>query len=251
MVSFKKPLWLLTLCVALLFPGSAGALSPRNGGSSVEKTFQTIPEATFREVLTDYLCQRLGKDRTDILISRLKLVGNRPVPQGKVTFQLYQKDRRALEGFIRTLAIVSVDGVVLHKVKLNAWVDVFGHVVCVSRNIKRGETIEEEDVYEARKNLSNLPPNVLTDADKAVGLMAKNNIKADTCLKEWMLRRSPTVLRGDLVTIIAESSGIRLTAPGKIMEKGYMGEMVKVQNAMSQKEIYAKVLNSSTVMVNF
>jgi flagella basal body P-ring formation protein FlgA len=168
-----------------------------------------------------------------------------------VTFQLYQKNRRALEGFIRTLAIVSVDGVVSHKVKLNAWVDVFGHVVCASHNIKRGKTLEDEDVYTTRKNLSHLPPNVLTDADKAIGLMAKNSIKADTCLKEWMLKRSPTVVRGDLVTIIAESTGIKLTAQGRIMEKGFIGEMVKVQNAMSQKEIYAKVLNSSTVMVNF
>jgi flagella basal body P-ring formation protein FlgA len=251
MICLRKPLWLLTLCLALLFPFPSGALSSQSRVSSVDKTSQIIPDATFREILIDFLCQRLGKESSDILISRLKLAGNRPVPPGKVTFQLYQKDRRTLEGFIRTFVIVSVDGVVLHKVKLNAWVDVFGQVVCASRNIKRGETIGKEDLYMERKNVSHLPPNVFTDADKAIGLMAKNNIKADTCLKEWMLKRSPTVVRGDLVTIIAESTGIKLTAPGRIMEKGYIGEMVRVQNAMSQKEIYAKVLNSSTVMVHF
>jgi flagella basal body P-ring formation protein FlgA len=219
--------------------------------SPSDQGHRTIPEAVFREILTDYLCQRLEKDPSDILISKLKLVGNRPVPPGKMHFEVYQKGGRTLEGFIRPLVIVSVDGVVLHKVKLKAWVDVFGHVVCASRHIKRGEIIREEDVYTTRKNLSHLPPNVLTEPDAAIGLVATNSIKADTCIKVWMLKRSPTVARGDLVTIIAESTGIKLTAPGKIMEKGYVGQLVRVQNTMSQKEIYAEVVDSSTVSVDF
>jgi flagella basal body P-ring formation protein FlgA len=33
--------------------------------------------------------------------------------------------------------------------------------------------------------------------------------------------------------------------------KGYTGELVKVQNLMSKKEIYAKVVNGSMVAVDF
>jgi flagella basal body P-ring formation protein FlgA len=39
--------------------------------------------------------------------------------------------------------------------------------------------------------------------------------------------------------------------PGKIMEKGYMGQLVQVQNTMSRKNIYAKVIDAATVMVDF
>jgi flagellar basal body P-ring formation protein FlgA len=57
--------------------------------------------------------------------------------------------------------------------------------------------------------------------------------------------------KGDIVTIIAESGDIKVTAPGKVLMKGYVGELVKVQNLMSKKEIYAKIVNGSMVAVDF
>jgi flagella basal body P-ring formation protein FlgA len=66
-----------------------------------------------------------------------------------------------------------------------------------------------------------------------------------------MLVRAPIVKRGDMVTILAESGGLRVSVPGKILEKGYKGQLVQVQNTMSRKKIYAKVINDATVMVDF
>ncbi|MBW1753417.1 MAG: flagella basal body P-ring formation protein FlgA, partial [Deltaproteobacteria bacterium] len=52
-------------------------------------------------------------------------------------------------------------------------------------------------------------------------------------------------------TILAESSGLRITVPGKVLMKGFAGELVKVQNLMSKRKIYAKIVNPSTVTVDF
>ena len=147
--------------------------------------------------------------------------------------------------------MVSVNGVVKNKVKLLGWVDVFASVVCTSRNLKRGETIKKGDVYLARRNISRISPNILTDINKVIGLVVKHNIKSDDCLKEWMLKKSPVVDRGDVVTIIAESGDLKVTVPGRSLMKGYVGELIKVQNLMSKKEIYAKVVNNSIVKVDF
>ena len=54
-----------------------------------------------------------------------------------------------------------------------------------------------------------------------------------------------------MVTILAESGGLRVTAPGKVLEKGYLGELIRVQNAMSKRQIHARVVNNSTVVVDF
>ncbi|MEE9611432.1 MAG: flagellar basal body P-ring formation chaperone FlgA, partial [Desulfatiglandales bacterium] len=70
-------------------------------------------------------------------------------------------------------------------------------------------------------------------------------------LKEWMLERPPIVKRGDMVTILAESGVLRVTVPGRVLEKGYLGELVRVQNAMSKRQIHARVINNSTVVVDF
>jgi flagella basal body P-ring formation protein FlgA len=44
---------------------------------------------------------------------------------------------------------------------------------------------------------------------------------------------------------------LRVTVPGTILEKGYVGESVRVQNTMSLKKIYARVIDSHTVRVDF
>ena len=144
-----------------------------------------------------------------------------------------------------------MDGVARNKVKLFGWVDIFDSVVCTCRNLKKGEIIKKDDVYLAQKNISHLSPDILTDMSKAVGRMVKHTVKADTCLKEWMLEKSPIVDRGDMLTILAESGGLKVTVPGRVLVKGYMGEVIRVQNLMSKRRIYARVINSPTVMVDF
>ena len=96
-----------------------------------------------------------------------------------------------------------------------------------------------------------MPGNILTDRDKAVGLALKNNLDANTSLKEWMLKRNPTVDRGKRVTILAEMGGLRVSVPGRTMEKGFAGDFIKVENVMSKKKIFARVIDSATVAVEF
>jgi len=235
----------------IFFPPEAVSVDKKAIRAITKQGYQSIPEKKLREIFREYLRRRSGKEESDIVVSRFKVIGNRPVPAGKVSFQLFQKDKRRLEGYVRLVGIISVDGVVENKVRLSGWVDVFESVVCTSRNLKKGETVKEDDLYLARRNISHLSPNILTDMSKAVGLIVKHNLKEETCLKEWMLERSPVLDRGDMVTILAESGNLKVTVSGMVLERGYLGELIRVRNAMSKKEIYARVINNSTVVVDF
>ncbi len=242
---------ILILCfLGVCFPSEAKPVS-KEDKAAINQSNQAIPEDNFRKIFNEYICRRLGKDESDIVVSGLKLIGNRPVPAGKVSFQLFQKDKRRLAGNVRLIAVISVNGVVRNKVKLSGWADIFESVVCTSRNLKRGEAITKDDVYLARRNISRLSPNFLTDINKVAGLMVKHHVKADTCIKDWMLEKFPIVGRGDVVTIIAETGDLKVAVPGRVLMKGYAGELIRVQNLMSKKEIYAKVVNSATVIVDF
>jgi flagellar basal body P-ring formation protein FlgA len=240
------------LCILLFCSPSMGAPIGKNAPQNVSpQRFQTIPETKFREIFQKYLSRNINNQACDVAISRLKITGNVPVPVGTISFQQYQKGKRSLEGYISLIVVVKINGVVKNKVKLSGWVDIFQPVVCASRNIKRGERIEKRDLYFVKRNISHMSSKILTDMNKIIGLMAKHNVKKDTCIKEWMFEKCPIVDKGDIVTIIAESGEIKVTAPGKILMKGYAGELVRVQNIMSKKEIYAKVVNGSMVAVDF
>jgi len=253
-IAIRKTGYIIPLLVCFLsicFPLRVEGMKKKETRAPANQGYQSIPEATFREIFEKYLCHRLAKEKSDVMVSRFKIVGNKPLPAGKIHFQLFQQDKRRLAGHVRLVAAIEVNRVVENKVRLSGLVDIFDRVVCTFRNLKKGEIINKDDVYVARKNISRLSPNIITNVSEVVGLMVKHSVKADTCLKDWMLEESPAVDRGDMVTILAESGDLTVTVPGRVLERGCSGELIRVQNAMSKKEIYAKVVNSSIVVVDF
>jgi len=242
----------IILCILGFYSTSMGAAISKNDPHNVSsQRFQTITEVKLREIFQKYIYCNLNSQGCDVIISRLKITGNVPVPEGKISFKQYQKGKRRIEGQVGLIVVVKINGVVKNKVKLSGWVDIFQPVVCASRDLKRGEKISKDDLYFVKRNISHISSRVLTDMNRIIGFMAKHNVKKDTSLKEWMFEKFPIVDKGDIVTIIAESGDIRVTAPGRVLMKGYADELVKVQNLMSKKEIYAKVVNGSMVAVDF
>lgn len=237
--------------VGLSFPLEAGGVEEKKIGIREDNAYQSVSDTTFVNLFRDYLCRRLEKEKSDIVLSKVVVSGNKPVPAGKIQFHLFQKDKRMLTGYTRIVAIVSVNGVAKNKVRISGWIDLFEPVVCARRNLKKGEIIQEDDLYVVRKNISHLSSKVLTDTSKAVGLMIKHTVRKDACIKDWMVEKPLVVKRGDVVTILAESGNLRVTVPGRVLVKGHMGELIRVQNSMSKKVIYAQVIDDSMVCVDF
>jgi flagella basal body P-ring formation protein FlgA len=238
-------------CFLIVFPPLRAASAPKK--ETVEATkqdYQTVQEDSIREAFYEYLQRQLGKERSEIAVSKLQIQGNRPIPAGNVSFQLFQKDKRKLTGYVRIVAVVRVNGEVKNEIQLSGWVDVFESVVCATRNIEKGEIIDKKDLYLARSNISYLSTDVIKDISKAAGLQVKHRIRKDALVKRWMLEKPAIVDRGDMVTILAENGALRVTVPGMVLEKGYEGKLVRVQNAMSRKVIYAKVVDNLTVKVD-
>lgn len=249
-----KPVCIIILLTCLLVSGFAFEVKSFDRAETSKignASGQTIPESQFQEAFSGYINSRLEKENIEIIISKFTVNGNKLLPSGEVSLRVFQKGREELYGYVRLIAIVSIDNVPRTEVTLSGWIDVFDSVVCTSRRLNKGEVITKNDVYLTKKNISRLHPDTLTDMNQAIGLMLNHDVKENDTLKEGMLKRAPIVNRGDVVTILAEMGGIRVTAPGRILEKGYLGEYIRVQNAISKKNVNAKVVNDSTVMVDF
>ena len=249
----------ILICLSMLgLAGPVGATPTgdkhHRGGQAwnhTQKEQATIPASKFRELLHAYICESMAKKSDDVILSRLKISGNRPVAAGEIAYQIFQQSKGITKGYVRLKVIVSVDGVTASEVSVSAWVDVYGSVVCAARSLKRGDIIGPADVYLARRNISRMPANIVTDISKAIGLAAKSSLNVNTCIRDYMLVRMPTVKRGELVTILAQIGGLKITTPGKTLERGFSGELIRVQNTMSKKKIYARIIDDTTVQVDF
>jgi flagella basal body P-ring formation protein FlgA len=100
-------------------------------------------------------------------------------------------------------------------------------------------------------DLSDLPASVITDPGEVLGKRTRRAIGAKVPLRADFIELPPLVKRGDLVTIIARSNGLKITTLGQVKKKGRLGDRIPVVNLDSKKILHARVIDSNTVKVDF
>jgi len=84
-----------------------------------------------------------------------------------------------------------------------------------------------------------------------LGKRTRRAIGSKTVLRANLVEFPPLVRRGDVVVIIAETRGLRVTALGQVKKKGARGDRIPVINFESKKVLYARVVDSNTVRIDF
>jgi flagella basal body P-ring formation protein FlgA len=100
-------------------------------------------------------------------------------------------------------------------------------------------------------DLSGVPDGVVTDLGAVLGKRTRRAIGARTPLRADLIELPPLVKRGDLVMIVAETNGLKITTLGQVKKRGRLGERIPVINMDSKKILYARVIDSNTVKVDF
>lgn len=119
----------------------------------------------------------------------------------------------------------------------------------VTRLVRRGETLGESDVQLLPTRLSLLPRGALDQIELAVGGEARRELRPGEWLTDQVLSTPNLLKRGQAVTMRLERGPLVITAPGVVQQPGGLGELVRVQNAQSKKEVYARVLSNDEVQV--
>jgi flagella basal body P-ring formation protein FlgA len=150
------------------------------------------------------------------------------------------------------LPSIYIDGNFEKRVWAIADIEVRKEVVVAKRPLGRYREITEDDIALKEMDMANLPSDVLTDYGDILGKRTRKRIHVNAVLRSDMVEFPPLVKRGDVVVVIAESAGLRITAMGVVKgREGRAGERIRVENLDSKKSIYAQVVDSKTVRVDF
>ena len=126
-----------------------------------------------------------------------------------------------------------------------------GTVVVMRRPLARGATVALGDLAVEERDLVASPASLVTEAVQAAGMQARVPLAVGTPLTFQMLESPLLVRRGDLVTLIVETPGMRLTVPGEAREQGGAGDPVRVLNQKSQRELSGQVVERGVVVVQY
>lgn len=117
------------------------------------------------------------------------------------------------------------------------------------RRLSPGEIVGEADLAPADIPLASLPGAALRLRGELVGKEVQRALIAGRPVLAASVREPRAVRRGDQVLIAFSGDGIDLTAPGRALQDGILGDQVRVVNLASNRTITAAVAGSGRVTV--
>ena len=120
-------------------------------------------------------------------------------------------------------------------------------IVVPQRDIARGEVLEASDLAFGNATGTAMMNGTITSMDAAVGLEARRVLHAGETLSASDLRRPVIVTKGETVTMTFAAPGVELTAMGRALGEGGIGDTVTVQNPASYRMVSAVVTGPGTV----
>jgi flagella basal body P-ring formation protein FlgA len=217
----------------------------------VTRNYIQISREKIKMLVSDYIQKTILKDHADGSIKDIQVADSLQLPNGRLTFKVIPPRNRDLLGKIPFSVHFDVNGKLYKRVWATATVEVLAEVVITKKPVGRHKPITEDDIELTKMDLAKLPSGVITDPEAVLGKRTRRAVGAKTVLRADLVESPPLVKRGDVVVIIAESSRLKITALGEVKKKGRLGESIPVMNYDSKKILYGRVLDSSTVKVEF
>lgn len=122
-------------------------------------------------------------------------------------------------------------------------------VPVVSTAKQRGDIIEESDIEWVTVRLGRLGRDAITDAEDLIGKAAKRRLATGQALRANDVEAPIVVKKGSYVAITYATNALRLTAEGRALKSGGVGETIQVINTRSNQTVYAKIEGPANVTV--
>jgi flagella basal body P-ring formation protein FlgA len=150
--------------------------------------------------------------------------------------------------FRAVVAVTGRSGDPVRRVVTGRAVETAQAVVMV-RDVARGDILGPDDVEVTRRPRAELGGGSLIKAAEAVGREATHTLRAGEALSAADVAEPELVKRGELVTVVFQTAGMRLTLRGRAMRSGRRGDVVSVMNLQSRRVLQGTVGDTGEVLL--
>ncbi len=115
--------------------------------------------------------------------------------------------------------------------------------------LRQGDIISAADIDYVDIRSTDITASMVVDAKKLIGQTPRRGIAAMKPIGTLDVQWPTIVKKGDLVTMVLNSSVLNLTAQGRAMDNGSEGDAVRVMNTTSKQIVGAVVTGPETVTI--
>lgn len=210
---------------------------------------QALTEGSLKAALEQYLAGAEPYKSGQYTLLSAKFGRLPTLPPGRVTYR-FAPQGSSNPAYLAGTFFLNVDGQEAARVRVTAQVELSVPAVVAARPLARGQVLGEDDVSLSLAPYSQAK-GALTDVAAVVGATLKANLAAGDAIHDRNLAKSVMVRRGDMVTIVAQEGGLKVTASGQARQDGALGDTVSVTNLGSKKNVSGRVIGPNMVEIVF
>ncbi len=161
------------------------------------------------------------------------------IPTGQLEIEVLPS-KPGIIGSNRFSLIFKVDNKILKNISVRGKLKAIGDVVVLTRNVKRGAILQPDMIQIEKNDLSSLR-DPCTDLREVLGKKVLKSMRSGSILDISNIDFPPVIQKGQLVKILINHNGLKLTATGIATTNGKQDQVIRVQNTGSQKMVFCRV----------
>ncbi len=213
----------------------------------VERKSRELSQEEIERIFRGFLDESSPWNREEMVIQRITYSGPSSIPTGELSHEVIPSPHEKFLGNVTVAMNLFVDGEKVRTLKVTGKVNIFRNVVQLNRPLQRNETIAEADLEIQRINVGDSPDRFLTQPEEVINKRLVRNVEPHQPIEAKDLDKALVVRRGDMVTIVYDDPGMKLTARGQVREDGCTGDNIRIHNVSTNKNVICRVLDAHTV----
>lgn len=217
----------------------------------VTRAFQVVPASAVVEAVRREALLRPGAGEGDLAIVPAGRIDDLRVPTGDLVIDPRLHEGPAGSAYLAATVVVKVNGRDYQTLPLTFRLGRYQRVVVAARPLEPRTVLGAADFRIDSVSSTELPADALTAMAEPGDMEVLRSVKAGEVITPRLLRQKITVKRGELVTVILEARGFRITTQGQATEDARRGDTVRVINVTSKRDVLGKVEGPGIVRVPF
>ena len=149
--------------------------------------------------------------------------------------------------FTAQIVAPSLDNPV-EKINVSGLVERLVKVPTLRSNLRNGDIIGKNDIEMVEVPQKQLQHNILLDSADLIGMTPRRMAYAGKYILAGQLEQPQLVERGEPVSIIYKSGPLTLTAKGRALQSGAKGDLIRITNINSSRNVDALVTGENLVI---
>src|SRR3989338_6606614 len=201
----------------------------------------------------EYLLSKLSRPEREIIIESDRPPMDKLLPAngGDIRWEISQIDANKDRGNVQLVVRISIDEKQYLKIPVFFTIRTYEDIAVPNKKIDRHDILAMDDLVIKRMETTKLAGLTFDNAEELAGKRAIRSIQPNIPITAEMIDNPPLIKKGDFIKVSVQSGNLHIVTKGVAKEDGYVGKVIRIKNTDSNKELYGKVEDSTTVKIIF